>query len=160
MKIWAERNYDNNIYKSILNNQQINIDIGGDDSQSDIPIPVTINVYDKDTNTCLSSYSHGLSIIQIISYIASYPRFNKLYDFEIIRLDKLDNEIHRDEGIKLLNEALQEYKITKNAMAETFDTEENKMIYNKTCNMVNIIQNTINEIKMENTKEDNSIDNN
>jgi hypothetical protein len=147
MKIWAERNYDNDIYKSILNNQQINIDIGGDDSQSDIPIPVIINVYDNDTNTCLSSYSHALSIIQIIAYIASYPRYNKLYDFEVIRLDNIDNNnIHKNESLGLLNEALQEYQHIKDIMAETFDTEENKNILNKTNFVIDTLQGKINEI--------------
>lgn len=153
MKIWSENFADNDLYHAILHNQQINIDIG-DDIDNDI-YPVTINVYNKMNNDFVSHYQHALTIPQIMSYIFSYLRFNQLYDFEIIRLDEINDEIHREQSIKLLNEVLQEYTITKNAMAETFDTEENKMIYNKSCNMVNIIKSKINEIRAGNTKENN-----
>lgn len=150
MKIWANDPCENDLYQAILHNQQVNVDIGDDDSQDDtLIIPVIINVYDKTNNTCLSSYSHAMSIIQILAYISSYPRYNKQYDFEVIRLDKIDkinNDIHKDESLQLLNEALQEYQQIKDIMLETFETEENKNILSKTNLVIHTLQNKINEI--------------
>lgn len=150
MKIWAEHTYNNDIYKSILNNQQVNIDIGDMNSKDDsLIIPVIINTYNKANNEFLSSYKHAMSITQILNYIYSYPRNNQEFDFEIIRLDKLNDEIHRDESLGLLNEALQEYQHIKNIMSETFDTEENKSILHKTNVVINTLQDKINEINID-----------
>lgn len=151
MKIWATNPCDNNLYQAILHNQQINIDIGGDDSQDDtLIIPVIINVYDKTNNTCLSSYSHAMSIIQILTYISSYPRYNKLYDFEVIRLDKVDNiddnNIHKDESIQLLNEALQEYQQIKDTFASAFESDENRILEEKANNICTILKDKIKSI--------------
>lgn len=159
MKIWATNPCENNLYQAILHNKKINVDIGGDDSQSDIPIPVIINVYDKEINTCLSSYSHAMSIMDVLKYITSYPRYNKLYDFEVIRLDKLNNnnnnnnkddKIHKDKSIQLLNEALQEYQHMSNIFNEAFEcygNEKMKIMANNASNVVNILQTQINTYK-------------
>jgi hypothetical protein len=148
MKIWSENFSDNDLYHAILHNQQINIDIG-DEIDNDI-YPVIINVYNKTNNNFISNYKHALTIPQILSYIFSYLRFNQLYDFEVIRLDEIDDEIHREQSIELLNEALREYTIIKNTMAEAFDTEENKMILHKTNVVIHTLQDKINEINVIN----------